>query len=92
MRMHALMKRWAKETYSSSNTEEERKTFSKCLLQLRDLEQHFRMHEELPVDLGFLVIPHWKREQQAFHNSDAVKQVYETCIEQFQEIVMGVVK
>ena len=87
MKMYPLMKRWAHETYSPSNTKEERETYARCLLQLHELEQNFRIHEGIPVDPSFLVIPHWKREQQALHNSDAVKQVYATCIEQLRAII-----
>jgi len=93
MMIYSLMKRWAHETYSHSNTAEERETFSLCLFRLFELNQLLRDRQERsPIDPSFLVIPYWERELQAAHNSDAVKQVYATCIEQLRAAVTGVTK
>ena len=59
--VHELMRRWAQETYASLNTSEERKVFSACLKELRELYHFFnhRYEGNTPEDLFRVLAPSW---------------------------------
>ena len=87
MSIHNLMSQWAKETYSSRNTHEQREIFSECLRQLRDLYQYYVYYQgiESPEKLPEVLSPSWKREI-GFNMSVEGRAAYERCIEQLDDI------
>jgi len=89
MTMHELMQRWARETYSPSNSEVERKTFSECLSQVRDLSMTYLGED--PAGLLNVLAIDWDRESRAPYNANQEREIYAVCLEQLKETVSGVV-